>query len=212
VPIVIAKGSGKPLLVMAAVFAALLALIGRDKTHFWVVLSLPPVAVLAGGLIVRSKYRKQQEFWKLLHAGQLDEARAIVESEIAKRPSANAYNRLGLIHYQAENWPDAIANFDKALGEPQGDTPVVRANLGLARYKYGERDEGLAMLEAARDAMPSELSTRLNLAILYAEAGRREEAGTELAAGEEIAKGPVPHDDVALRSLLAKAREAVSGL
>ncbi|MHC4957538.1 MAG: tetratricopeptide repeat protein [Planctomycetota bacterium] len=207
-PIVVAKGSAKPLIVMAVVFAALLALIGPDKTHFWLVLALPPAAVLVAAFIIRGKVQKHQRFWALLHAERFEEALALVRPEIEKRPSAAAYNQLGLIHYQKQEWSDAIEAFGRALEEPQGDTPVVRANLGLARYKAGSQDDGIAMLEAARDAMPNELSTRLNLAIVYAEVGRREEAKAELAVGEEIAAGPVKQEPMVIENLLVKAREA----
>jgi Tfp pilus assembly protein PilF len=116
--------------------------------------------------------------------GRVEEAEKDYRRAIAIRPAfSEARNDLGQLLARTGRTAEAIAEFDAALDNMLYKEPyVARCNKGLALYRSGRKDEGLAELRAAVRLAPTFCKGRRELGRVLLEEGRMPEAVDELAA------------------------------
>jgi Tfp pilus assembly protein PilF len=116
--------------------------------------------------------------------GRLPEAEKEYRRALALRPGfSEAHNDLGQLLARTGRYDEAIAEFDAALENMLYKEPyVARCNKGLATYRAGRRDEGLAGLRACVAAAPGYCRGRRDLGRALLEEKRTREAVDELSA------------------------------
>ena len=97
--------------------------------------------------------------------GRLDEAEKAYRAAVAAKPGySEAHNDLGQLLARTGRWEDAIREFDAALGNMLYKTPyVARCNKGLAMYRMGRREDGIAEMRACLSVAPSYCKGRREL-------------------------------------------------
>jgi tetratricopeptide (TPR) repeat protein len=107
---------------------------------------------------------------------------ACLESrELEPGEEAIIHSQLGGAYLYLDRYEDALREFDLAyaVAETQGATlnsPYVRRNRGIARYRTDRKDGALSDLEAAAIDLPNDMLTFLNLGGLYLDLDRPAEA------------------------------------
>jgi Tfp pilus assembly protein PilF len=116
--------------------------------------------------------------------GKLEEAEKAYRRAIAARPGfSEARNDLGQLLARTGRWPEAIREFDAALENMLYKEPyVARCNKGMATYRMGRREEGIAELRGCLAAAPSYCKGRRELGRILLEERRTGEALEELSA------------------------------
>jgi type IV pilus biogenesis/stability protein PilW len=121
----------------------------------------------------------------LEHAfGKAREAEAEYRKALELRPGlSEAHNDLGQLLARSGRYPEALQEFDAALDSTSYMEPwVARLNKGLALYRMGRRDEGLAEVKNCLAVSPRYCAARRELGRLYLGEGRTKEALEELGA------------------------------
>ncbi|MFQ5731904.1 MAG: tetratricopeptide repeat protein [Planctomycetaceae bacterium] len=93
--------------------------------------------------------------------------------------SPDVHARLGEIHRQSGNPPEAVAAWWRAV-ECNPDDPQLVNDLGIALQETGEPEAAAACFQRAMELQPSFVSAVHNLAVLLETLGRRAEALTVL--------------------------------
>ena len=108
--------------------------------------------------------------------GAHDEALAALELAQARRPEHRLIPyRIGRNHEQMEQYDEALAAFERAsFLDPDWAYPFLRA--GLVMNLQGRKAEALDLMERAYECSPGNFRVRSNLASLYAENGRLDQA------------------------------------
>jgi Tfp pilus assembly protein PilF len=116
--------------------------------------------------------------------GRLDEAEKDYRRALAIRPSfSEVHNDLGQLLARKGRYPEAIAEFDAALDNMLYKEPyVARCNKGVALYRMGRKEEGIAELRATLQLVPTFCKGRRELGRVLLEEGRPKEAVEELGA------------------------------
>jgi len=116
--------------------------------------------------------------------GRLDEAEKAYRRAIAARPSfSEAHNDLGQLLARTGHFEEAVREFDAAVENMLYKEPyVARCNKGLATYRMGRRDDGLAEMRACLKVAPSYCKGRRELGRALVEEKRMREAIDELSA------------------------------
>jgi Tfp pilus assembly protein PilF len=116
--------------------------------------------------------------------GRMDEAEKAYRRAVAVRPGfSEAHNDLGQLLARDGRWEAAIAEFDAALANMLYKEPyVARCNKGLATYRMGRRDEGLAEMRTCLAAAPGYCKGRRELGRILLEEKRTREALEELSS------------------------------
>jgi adenylate cyclase len=113
---------------------------------------------------------------------QYDQAIAEEERAIALDSNfADAYMRLGNILTFAGRPEEAIGLIEKALRLNPHSPPVYLLTLGDSYHLMGQYEEAIAAYKRALTHIPDLLPAHLNLAVVYSELGREEEARAEAA-------------------------------
>ncbi|MCM2333177.1 MAG: tetratricopeptide repeat protein [Anaeromyxobacteraceae bacterium] len=114
--------------------------------------------------------------------GKLKDAEAEYRRAIELRPNySDAHNNLGQLLARAGRWTEALESFDEALASPFYREPfVARCNKGLALYRMGRRDDGMAELKTCLAMAPRYCAGRRELGRLHLGEGRLKEALEEL--------------------------------
>jgi hypothetical protein len=104
-------------------------------------------------------------------AGELDRARALLEQAVQRDPTLKvAYNSLGNLHHQQQQYQQAIAMYERALAlDPQ--YAKARNNLGSTYLRLAMDDRALTELHKAIQADSGYGLAYYNLACVYARAG-----------------------------------------
>ncbi len=104
-------------------------------------------------------------------AGDLDQARALLEQTVQLDPTLKvAYNSLGNLHHQQQQYQLAITMYERALAlDPQ--YAKARNNLGSTYLRLAMDDRALTELHKAIQADSSYGLAYYNLACVYARAG-----------------------------------------
>lgn len=116
--------------------------------------------------------------------GRLEDAEKDYRRAIALRPAySEAHNDLGQLLARTGRFEEALREFDVALDNMLYKEPyVARCNKGLALYRAGKRDDGLAQLRACVASAPSYCRGRRDLGRTLLDEKRTKEAVEELAA------------------------------
>jgi Tfp pilus assembly protein PilF len=116
--------------------------------------------------------------------GRAEEAEKSYRRAIALRPLfSEAHNDLGQLLARTGRIDEAIREFDVALDNMLYKEPyVARCNKGLAIYRSGRKDEGLAQLRACVTSSPGYCRGRRDLGRALLDEKRMKEAVEELSA------------------------------
>lgn len=116
--------------------------------------------------------------------GKLDDAEKHYRRAIALRPAfPEAHNDLGQLLARTGRLDEAIREFDVALDNMLYKEPfVARCNKGLAIYRSGRRDEGLAEMRSCVASAPTYCRGRRDLGRTLLDEKRMSEAIEELSA------------------------------
>lgn len=124
----------------------------------------------------------------LWNQGKLAEAAVAYQTATKKQHAtpwqrAMAYNRLGQTYAAQGNAPEALAQYDKAVGERQ-DLAVVYANKGYLLAQLGKHQEALEAYRQALQLNPDDALTTT----LFREAQRREQLALDKEKQERIGR------------------------
>jgi Tfp pilus assembly protein PilF len=116
--------------------------------------------------------------------GRLDEAEKAYRRAVAVRPAfSEAHNDLGQLLARTGRWEEAIREFDAALENMLYKEPyVARCNKGLATFRMGRRDEGIAEMRACLSMAPAYCKGRRELGRVLLDEKRMREAIEELSS------------------------------
>ena len=114
---------------------------------------------------------------ELAGRGRLDQAMEQLEQLSKQTPEPAGVERLrGMILYQREQFPQAIAAFAKAAEQNPGDLESVEMN-GVSLFRLGRIQEALPLLEKARTGVQgSNVDPNYVLALCYADLQRYDDA------------------------------------
>ena len=116
--------------------------------------------------------------------GRPEEAEKAYRRAIALRPAfSEAHNDLGQLLARTGRWEEAVKEFDLAVDNMLYKEPyVARCNKGLAIYRSGHKDDGVAQLRACVASAPGYCRGRRDLGRTLLEEKRTKEALDELSA------------------------------
>ena len=125
----------------------------------------------------------------LLHLGFQKHKPAIHHFEEALRLDpqfSEARVNLGNVYLDLKQYDRAIALYEGALNDMRYPTPyIAQCNLGWAEYKRGNTEKALDQIKAAVTLNPKFCLGYRNLATIYDEKGRQEEACSQLGRYRE---------------------------
>ncbi len=112
------------------------------------------------------------------HYKRLDEGIRYYEEAVRLRPNySEAYNNLGVVYSRMKRWDEAIAMFQKALGNLFYSTPeFAHYNMGLAYHGKGDTEKAIEHFKAAIDLKGQYVDPYIALGGIYQETGRDAEA------------------------------------
>ncbi|MGQ9655501.1 MAG: tetratricopeptide repeat protein [Thermodesulfobacteriota bacterium] len=112
------------------------------------------------------------------HYKRLDEGIRYYEEAVRLRSNySEAYNNLGVVYSRMKRWDEAIAMFQKALGNLFYATPeFAHYNMGLAYQGKGDTEKAIEHFKAAIDLKGQYVDPYLALGGVYQETGRDVEA------------------------------------
>ena len=115
--------------------------------------------------------------------GRLDQAMAQLDVLAARTPEAAGVERLrGMIFYQREQFPQAIAAFAKAADQDANDRESVEMQ-GVSLFRMGRIQEALPLLEKARTGVQgANVDPNYVLALCYADLQRYDDARRAFAS------------------------------
>lgn len=112
----------------------------------------------------------------LLSAGQTQQASNALKSAVAENPNAwRAWNALGSLHDQQQQWQEAQSAYDKAL-IASDDAAIVLNNRGYSLLLQGQREAAIRDFTAALRKQPALVSALGNLRLALALGGDYERA------------------------------------
>lgn len=96
-----------------------------------------------------------------------------------------AYESLGMIYLEAKNFEAAALNFAEARSKLPTYSAALTERLAIVLYNSGQKEQALRELESARtqargELLPESKAVFLRLGMLYAEAGRKDDARSAL--------------------------------
>lgn len=112
------------------------------------------------------------------HYKRLDEGIRYYEEAVRLRSNySEAYNNLGVVYSRMKRWDEAIAMFQKALGNLFYATPeFAHYNMGLAYQGKGDTEKAIEHFKAAIDLKGQYVDPYIALGGVYHETGRDAEA------------------------------------
>jgi O-antigen ligase len=115
-------------------------------------------------------------------AGDATRALRLTQEAARRDPSFSFYDvEAGLLAAQQDDWPAAQAYFERAAAR-EGSLAFVWANLGVARWRNGDRSGGLAALQSAAQLAPASPTILLTAGWMAEAAGQPEAAATHYRA------------------------------
>jgi len=107
---------------------------------------------------------------------------------------------LAAIYIQTERYQEAVPMLEQLLADPTFPGPWrALTNLGWAEYRLGRVDDAYRHLTLAVDHRPDYWPARLNLGILEAERGNRDQAIAQLQQVLQLEPGPFAEAEVRFR-------------
>ena len=120
---------------------------------------------------------------RAVHAAAVAAAALACAHMTRDRHKAEIHHDLGAEALRAGRSPDALREFDAALENMLYKEPyVARCNKGLALYRMGRKDEGLAQLRATLQMAPTFCKGRRELGRILLDEGKPKEAVEELSS------------------------------
>jgi len=115
--------------------------------------------------------------------GRLDQAMAQLDALAKQTPEPAGVERLrGIIFYQREQFPEAIAAFTKASAQDAGDHESIEMQ-GVSLFRMGHVAEAIPLLEKGRTPVESaNIDPNYVLALCYADVQRYDDARHAFAA------------------------------
>lgn len=99
-----------------------------------------------------------------LDQGRVQQLRAAIEQE---PDNALHHTQLGNTFFDAEQWTDAIASYERSL-QLDPDNPDVSTDLGVSYFYSNRMDEALAQFDRSLQISPDHTKTLLNKGIVLA--------------------------------------------
>ncbi len=120
---------------------------------------------------------------ELAGKGQLDQAMAQLDQLAAQTPEPAGVERLrGIIFYQREQFPEAIAAFSKAETQDPQDRESMEMH-GVSLFRLGHVQEAIPLLERARaNVQSANIDPNYVLALCYADVQRYDDSRHAFAA------------------------------
>ncbi len=123
----------------------------------------------------------------LAHQDRWDEALAAYSEAIQTVPNyANAYVGRAEAYVQQANYPQAVADYERARAEGNQSASVA-GDLAWAYHLQGRFDDAIAMNRTALSASPNELWIQFDLGLSLLASGQAEAAKAEYAKGMDFA-------------------------
>ncbi|MGB8537729.1 MAG: tetratricopeptide repeat protein [Acidobacteriaceae bacterium] len=144
---------------------------------------------LSSGLIVCPAKAAQQsgfpEVATLVQQGRLAEAEIKMRDEVRQKPSVEGYNLLGMIEGERQDFPNAVAAFQKAL---RLDPANLETNLNLVRgYLASKRTgDGLSLAAELSQQHKNDVRLHSSLGVLLASEGEYKSAQMELEKADAL--------------------------
>ena len=155
-----ARRGAAPILASVAIFAGMLSLVCPAQT---------PLAASGVGKLYQEARAAQQD-------GHLDEAIEKYEQILKLDPGlAPAYNNLGMLYFQQEDFPRAVRVLEEGLRRDPSMTSSVTL-LGLSYFHTGEFKKARVRLEQAFRRHPADTEAQLYLGRSLFNLGEREKA------------------------------------
>lgn len=133
--------------------------------------------------------------------GRAAEAEAHLMRALAIRPGFHqGLLNLAALYLQGERYEEAVPPLKQLLADPTFPGPwQALTNLGWAEYRLGRIDEAYRHLRLAVDHRPDYWPARLNLGILTAERGQRDDAVAQFQQVLQLNPGPLAEAEVRFR-------------
>jgi cytochrome c-type biogenesis protein CcmH/NrfG len=120
---------------------------------------------------------------------------------------ANALISLGNVYFDAQQWPDAITYYGRAL-EQNPANPDVRTDMGVAYFYSGDADRALKEFDHALKDDPKHGQTMFNVGVVKLN-GKKDPKGA-VEAWETLLKiDPNYPDRVKVESMLTEAKAQI---
>ncbi|WP_425102240.1 tetratricopeptide repeat protein [Tropicibacter sp. S64] len=142
-------------------------------------------------LLPKSRRLRLLEAYRLEKRGKYEDAIAIYEILYEEQTSdvVVANNLASMLSNHRDDPQDLNRAYAIARRLTGSEVPAFQDTLGWILFQRGEVEEAIVQLEAAAKALPEEASVAAHLGLAYAEAGRTEEAKTELQRSLDLGGG-----------------------
>lgn len=124
--------------------------------------------------------------------GKLDEAEKDYRKALALRPDyPEARNDLGQLLAKTGRLEEAVAEFDKAIADVMYREPyVAKCNRGIALWRLGRKDEGLAELRGCVAQAPRYCQGRREFGVVLLAENRPRDAVDQFTAYSDVCRTP----------------------
>ena len=148
----------------------------------------------------------------LLKLRRTQEADAVARAALAgDAGNADAHAMLGAMLAEREQWVDAAAHFERAIGLV-GNHPQLLTGLGQALMRSGRLEDARGLLEGATKADPTALEPAVYLAEVEERLGNFAQAERKLDTAEQIARRQGTDVDLQRSVLLARMNQTEQAL
>lgn len=113
----------------------------------------------------------------LVSTGQVDEARKTLASAGGGLGDADRLYCQGLVHEKGHDWDAAAAAYQDALDHDDGHAAAA-FRLAYMADRLGDDDLAIELYESSADRVPVHVNALMNLAVLYEDVGRFDDALT----------------------------------
>lgn len=199
------------LLVLAAHFAGLVPFFVSSRHRLPQLVALLPFAGMA--VVELHRRWREKETRRLMQGlAVLAVAAAFCWLPLTPDVDHHAYNRLGCIFLEVEDYPRAEEMLKRAMAMAPGYADAYY-NLGVTLTRNTRTDEAMAAYRRVLALEPDHREARLNLAVALKRAGRPEEAAEQYRRLLELDPGftPARYNLALIHARAGRAAEALAG-
>ncbi len=153
---------------------------------------------LDSSLVMRARFPLAVAFFELKQSTEARREFEAVRREVGEHPNVSYY--LGRLDLLDQNFAGAVRNLTNAIAKPP--FPDTAYYLGLAYFKQGDLAAAGKWLQQAAQANPRDSLARYQLAMVYRNQGREDEAKKAFAESAELRRRDT--DESALRTECAQ--------